>query len=76
MSRYGFQLTEVAEDERSDWESGNGCSCHLGSAPCGSCTHPGNLHNQECNDTAWEPATIRRPMDWLEIVVNKETIDL
>lgn len=32
--------------------SGN-CSCHLGCAPCSSCTHEGNPHNLAEDPYAW-----------------------
>lgn len=32
------------------------CKCHLGHAPCGYCTHPGNPLNQAENEEAWMPA--------------------
>ncbi|MNZ18475.1 hypothetical protein D3C78_354880 [compost metagenome] len=58
MSRKGMRLTEQAQDERDDFEAGYGsprnCSCFQ-SAPCGCCTHPGNPHNQDEDDEAWEP---------------------
>lgn len=51
------RLTPEAQAERDEFESayghGGNCSCHL-SPPCGSCTHPGNPHNQAEDETAWE----------------------
>lgn len=50
-------LTDEAAIDRHQfmqaYGSGN-CSCHLGGAPCGSCTHPGNPSNQEEDDNCWE----------------------
>jgi len=57
VSRAGMRLTAEAEADRDDFERdyhGGNCSCHLGFAPCGSCTHPGNPHNQD-DDSCWEP---------------------
>lgn len=53
-------LTPDAQFERDQFErefghSGN-CSCHI-SAPCCSCTHPGNPANQEADDDCWMPET-------------------
>ena len=50
-------LKPWAEAENEDFRlvfgrDGN-CSCHL-SAPCNSCTHPGNPLKLECDDDAWE----------------------
>jgi len=43
---------QVQEDEfRAHYEH-LGCSCHI-SAPCGSCTHPGNPMNLAEDDDAW-----------------------
>ena len=50
-----LRLTDEAEAENTsffrEYRDGN-CSCHI-SAPCGSCTHPGNPLNQAEDDTAW-----------------------
>lgn len=55
MSR-NRELTPEAEAERDDFEREHGwdgnCYCHI-SAPCGSCTHPGNPLNQAEDETAW-----------------------
>lgn len=49
------ELRPWAQDESgrffAEYRDGN-CSCHL-SAPCGSCTHPGNPLNLECTEDAW-----------------------
>lgn len=58
--RPGYRLTDEAQDELDDFNSeygGGNCACHI-SAPCGSCTHPGNPHNQAEDETAWERDTI------------------
>lgn len=50
-------LTPEAEADRIDFHSeyGDGnCYCHLGAAPCGSCTHPGNPINQVEDESCWE----------------------
>ena len=55
------RLTAEAQAERDDFEHeyyGGNCSCHL-SPPCGSCTHPGNPHNQE-EDSCYVPSTASR----------------
>lgn len=49
------ELTPEAEVERNQFErecGHYGCSCFI-SPPCGWCTHPGNPHNQEEDETAW-----------------------
>jgi hypothetical protein len=50
------ELKPWAQAERDDFYDAYGyrgnCSCHI-SPPCGSCTHPGNPHNQENDDDAW-----------------------
>ena len=52
------KLTEEGEELKCrfnyDYDDGN-CSCHLGGAPCSSCTHPGNPHNLDNDDEMWEP---------------------
>lgn len=49
-------LTPEAEAELEDFKAEYGfdgnCSCHI-SAPCGSCSHPGNPNNQDEDDTVW-----------------------
>jgi hypothetical protein len=55
VKRVRLCLTDEAEAEYASFyrEYGGGnCSCHI-SAPCGSCTHPGNPSNQAEDDTAW-----------------------
>lgn len=55
VKRVRLCLTDEAEAEYASFyhEYGDGnCSCHI-SAPCGSCTHPGNPLNQAEDDTAW-----------------------
>lgn len=52
--RTGFKLTYEAECLYNDWEELGGCSCHLGYAPCRSCTHEGHVLSLEENDEAWE----------------------
>lgn len=50
-----LHLTEAAEAEADDFRRLHGdgnCSCHI-SAPCGSCTHPGNPMNMAEDDDAW-----------------------
>ena len=42
---------ELADEWDFIYQGGN-CSCHL-SAPCSSCTHPGNPLALECTDGAW-----------------------
>jgi len=51
--RKGYVLTEWGEDVYSEWQDIGGCSCHLGGAPCQSCTHEGNPISLEENDEAW-----------------------
>lgn len=49
------ELTPEAEAEREQFEheyGDAGCTCFI-SPPCGWCTHPGNPHNQEEDETAW-----------------------
>lgn len=67
MNRDGMRLTEFAQAERDEFESEYGprgnCSCHLGGAPCSSCTHPGNPQNQDF-DEFWEadlPTVANKP---------------
>lgn len=52
-----LRLTAAAQADREDFESKFGndgnCSCHI-SAPCRSCTHPGNPIQQDA-DECWEP---------------------
>lgn len=47
-------LTE--EGERLDWDfkQSNGCSCHLGGAPCSHCTHPGHPEELDATPEMWE----------------------
>lgn len=53
-----LRLTQAAEDDRADfhrrYDMGGNCSCHMGHAPCGSCTHPGNPRNQDEDEECWE----------------------
>lgn len=52
-------LTPAAQADRDefDWRyDGGNCSCHI-SAPCSSCTHPGNPQNQEDDPECWMEAT-------------------
>lgn len=54
-----FKLTADALADRQafrDYYGEGNCSCHM-SAPCGSCTHEGNPHNQDEAADLWEPAT-------------------
>lgn len=51
-----LELTEEAQADRDAFTENYGdgnCSCHLGSAPCSSCTHPGNPTNQEEDSACW-----------------------
>ena len=51
-------LTPEAQAERDDFDAevaDRGCTCFI-SPPCGYCTHPGNPHNQEEDETAWMTA--------------------
>lgn len=48
-------LTPEAEADREEFDreyDGGNCSCHI-SPPCGSCTHPGNPHNQDEYEDCW-----------------------
>lgn len=52
-------LTDWAQADRDAFEAAYGsdgdCSCHI-SAPCGSCTHPGNPMQQEGDASCWVPS--------------------
>jgi len=52
--RKGYVLTEWGEGMYSEWQDIGGCSCHLGGAPCQSCTHEGHPISLEENDEAWK----------------------
>ena len=57
----GRILSERGQRQRGEFNrryDGGNCSCHL-SAPCGSCTHPGNPRNQEEDDEAWERVDVK-----------------
>jgi hypothetical protein len=53
-------LTAEAQADRFHFHQEYGydgnCYCFTGAAPCGSCTHPGNPHNQDDDESCWEPA--------------------
>lgn len=50
------RLTDEAQAERDDFDdelADRGCTCFI-SPPCSWCTHPGNPHNQDEDETCWQ----------------------
>ena len=47
---------ELSDDFYTNYND-RGCSCFI-NAPCSWCTHPGNPHNLENTDDAWEPDAV------------------
>lgn len=47
-------LTDEGENFRRGFDDTGGCSCHLGCAPCSSCTHPGHPAALEETPDLWE----------------------
>lgn len=48
-------LTQEGEDLAREYNNHpQGCSCHLGGAPCSYCTHPGNPYELEATPELWE----------------------
>ena len=47
-------LNEQGLANKSNWMNLGGCSCHLGGAPCSSCTHPGNPTSAAEDEEQWE----------------------
>lgn len=67
-------LTEQARAERAEFMDEYGtdgnCCCHLGAAPCGSCTHPGNPRNQDEDESCWveeQPAESATPTNRVRV---------
>lgn len=63
-------LTPAAQALHDEFKNeGRGCACHLGGAPCSHCTHPGNPHALEADDSAWintnrvSPVHLRKVME-------------
>ena len=58
VEEWGRQNRRVLTDEgcnlRLSWLELGGCSCHLGGAPCSSCTHPGNPRSLAEDPAMWE----------------------